>query len=72
MTNYDNSFLLFLSRQAPMILKKIFSGFLPAGHKKKSFYSSDSWAYLRPHYGDLCRRGDGEESGCCEPDEWAI
>jgi len=35
MTNYDNSFLLFLSRQAPMIFKKIFQGFLPAGHKKK-------------------------------------
>jgi hypothetical protein len=25
---------LFLSRQAPMIFKKIFNGFLPAGHKK--------------------------------------
>ena len=27
-----------------------------------------SWAYQRPHHGDLCRRGDGEESGCREPD----
>ena len=35
MTNYDNSFLLFLSRQAPMIFKKIFKIFLPIGQRKR-------------------------------------
>ena len=30
------------------------------------------WAYQCPHHGDLCRRGDGEESGCSEPDEWTV
>ena len=35
MTNYDNSFLLFLSRQAPMILKKIFNWFLPVRQRKR-------------------------------------
>ena len=39
-------FHLFLSRQAPMIIKKIFSGFLPVGHKKDSFHSSYSCSGL--------------------------
>ena len=44
----------------------------PDSRDRHLYDEQTSWAYQRPHHRDLCRRGDGEESGCREPDEWTV
>ena len=39
----------------------------PDSRDRHLYDEQTSWAYQRPHHRDLCRRGDGEESGCRKP-----
>ena len=44
----------------------------PDSRDRHLYDEQASWAYQRPHHGDFCRCGDGEESGCREPDKWTV